>query len=322
MNIKESALLKGVAAELRIFESRCRSIMQQNIKMQRLGNVLEVFDMGKGIRPALHFFFSKSINKVTDINFVYAAVVEMLHFATLAHDDVLDEALLRRSNGTLKATQGNFKAVLMGDLIISLCYKIASELGNPQFLKLLSETSYNVCIGEIMQHNEMFNMNLTEKQYLDIIYYKTATLFGFSCCLADFNGKLESALYNIGSKIGVLYQIIDDFLDIYSSHKSIGKSTGKDLSKGNITLPIIMLLKVASSKDICNIKNILFNPYSDRLSCIKELLEKYKIRGKLYNYVERIYKQIMKESKSILDKKNINILSRFLMALTRYVWGT
>lgn len=318
-NIRKSLLFKNVEKELSYFELHCRNIMKDNMKIWRLESVPEVFEIGKGIRPALYFFFRKAINKEGELNFLYALVVEMLHFATLTHDDVLDEALLRRLNGTLKATWGNFKAILIGDLIFSLCYKIASQLQNPQFIKLLSQISHNVCIGEIMQHNERFNLNLTEAQYRDIIYYKTAVLFGLSCCLADFEGKYEKQLFSIGTKIGVLYQVVDDFLDIYSSHKVIGKSTGKDFCKGNITLPIIMLLKIAQPADLTIIKNKVLNPSPFNLAYIKNLLKKYKIRNKIYQYLTSIYKETMREAENILDKEKINILGELLKILIQYI---
>lgn len=319
MNVKKSTLLKSLDKELQAFELKCRNTIQSNMNIWQLESVPEVFDIGKGIRPALHFFFSKALKNITDINFVYAMLAEMLHFATLAHDDVLDESLLRRLNGTLKATYGNFKAILIGDLILSVCYRIASELGNAQFIQLLADTSYKVCKGEIMQHNEKFNFNLTEKQYLDIVYNKTAVLFGFSCCLADFNNRLEPILYNIGTKIGILYQIIDDFLDIYSSHKIIGKSTGKDLSKGTITLPVIMLFKIADQKDVYIVKNKLLSGDGDILLHIRKLFTKYNMRYKICSYVDTIYKEVMKESKKILDRNNVDTLNRFLITLIQYI---
>ncbi len=319
INIRESTLLKSLDKELRDFELKCRNTIQNNMKIWQLESVPEVFEIGKGIRPALHFFFSKALKKITEVNFVYAMLAEMLHFATLAHDDVLDEALIRRLNGTLKATYGNFKAILIGDLILAVCYRIASKLGNPQFLRLLADTSYKVCQGEIMQHNEKFNFYLTENQYLDIIYHKTAVLFGFSCCLADFNNKLEPVLYRIGTKIGLLYQIIDDFLDIYSSHKIIGKSTGKDLSKGIITLPVVILFKIADQQDIRVVKKMLLSGNGDTLLHIKKLFTKYRIRDRICDYVDIIYKEIMRESNKILLRNDIDILSGFLNTLIRYI---
>ncbi len=318
MNIKNTKLMQGLSDELKKFEERCKNIIKSNIHFWALGNIPEVFDIGKSIRPALHFFFSKALKKIEDINYTYAMLTEMLHFATLAHDDVLDEALIRRAGGTLKATCGNLKAILIGDLILATCYKIAASLNNTKFLQLLSETSYKVCKGEIMQHNEKYNFNITQKQHLDIIYHKTAVLFGFSCHLSDFEGKYCNLLYDIGTKIGIMYQIIDDFLDIVSCEKIIGKSTQKDMSKGTITLPIILLLQVANKSEIRTIKEKLFNINDNTIDYLKSIMTKYKIKKKIYSYVENIGKNLKDELKNILDKKSVCDFTDFLDYLLEY----
>ncbi|MFN7181194.1 MAG: polyprenyl synthetase family protein [Planctomycetota bacterium] len=322
MNIRNTKLLRALNQELQKFEQRCKQIIGERIHFWALGDVPEVFEIGKGIRPALHFFFCKALNSISEINFTYAMLSEMLHFATLVHDDVLDEALLRRLDGTLKATYGNLKAILIGDLILATCYKIASSLKNTRFLQLLSDTSYKLCKGEILQHNEKYNFNITTQKYLEIIYNKTAVLFGFSCSLADFEGKYYKLLYDIGTKIGIMYQIIDDFLDIVANEKIIGKSIGRDISKGSITLPLILLFQIANEREKNIIKEKLLNKNNNIMDYLRNVINKYQIKHRIYYYVEHIYENIEELARHILAKKSFDDFKDFLNYLLNYIKST
>jgi octaprenyl-diphosphate synthase len=319
MEIKNTRLWLSVKKEINLFQKKCQDTLRTSLKFWELGNVHGVYDIGKGIRPALHFFFCKSLNKLKPENYIYAMLSEMLHFATLVHDDVLDDSLLRRSNGTLKATMGNTKAILIGDLIFATCYKIASQLNNNDFITLLSNVSYQICKGEVMQNNEHFNFNLTKEKYMEIILNKTGVLFGFSCCLADFKGPHQQKLFDIGTRIGILYQIIDDYLDINGSTYALGKSTGRDFNKGKITLPFLLLLKVANKHDISLIKEYLLIKNNNNHQPLKKYIEKYRIKDIIYKDIKKLVEEIVNLTQSIIGEEKTNILKEFLTLLAGYV---
>ena len=184
-----------------------------------------------------------------DINL--AACVELIHSATLMHDDVIDVGDLRRGKKTLNSIWGNQSSILIGDYLLSRCFEMMVEDGNLEILKLLSSTSAQIAQGEVLQLQHKGEIDMLEETYLKIISSKTATLFAAAtkvgAILSNTEGREKDALDFYGKNIGLTFQIADDTLDYNSELKLFGKKVGKDFFEGKITLPIILLFQKIDS---------------------------------------------------------------------------
>lgn len=204
---------------------------------------------GKMLRPTLVLVSAMAAHPVDGIHQhhrVIAAVVEMVHMATLVHDDVLDEADVRRSGLTVNHLRGNEAAVMLGDYLISHAYHLCSQLDRPDISRYIAETTNTVCEGELLQLANRNNWSLDEQTYFQIIRRKTASLCGACCRLGAIIGDGDEAvakqMHEYGEKVGTAFQIVDDLLDLTGSEDTVGKSLGRDLYKGKLTLPLIHLL--------------------------------------------------------------------------------
>ena len=186
-----------------------------------------------------------------DINL--AACVELIHSATLLHDDVIDESKLRRGSQTTNSIWGNQSSILVGDYLLSRCFEMMVEDGDLEVLKLLSSTSSKIAQGEVMQLQHKGEADLLEETYLDIINLKTASLFSAAtktgACLSKSNDKEKKALESYGKNLGLAFQIADDALDYYAKEKLFGKKIGKDFFEGKVTLPLISIFQKGNEKE-------------------------------------------------------------------------
>lgn len=202
---------------------------------------------GKRLRPALLLLAARACGAVRPEHRVLAAVVEMVHIATLVHDDVLDEADIRRRSATVNRLWGNERAVLLGDYLISHAFHLCSSLPTPQAARMIAHTANTVCEGELMQVFHRENLALREAEYLDIISRKTASLIGVCGALgAIYAGaprEQVDALRQYGLAVGIAFQITDDLLDLTGDEAEVGKSLGRDVAKGKLTLPLIHFLR-------------------------------------------------------------------------------
>lgn len=201
---------------------------------------------GKRVRPALLLLSSRLRGQTRPHHVAYAAVVEMLHHATLMHDDVLDGAEVRRHQPTLNARWGNEGAVLLGDFIFARAFMLCARVDKLEANLLLSQTAQDMCVGELSQIAARRRFDLTEDDYFRIIRMKTASLFSAATRLgalgnASRPGDAER-LAEYGMNFGMAFQIVDDYLDLVGSEDEMGKSLGTDLAKGKYTLPILALL--------------------------------------------------------------------------------
>jgi octaprenyl-diphosphate synthase len=182
-------------------------------------------------------------SSLTQAHRVLATVVEMVHMATLVHDDILDEADVRRGGATVNSLRGNETAVMLGDYMISHAYHLCSSLDNQAIARTVANTTNVVCEGELLQLANRENWELDEDVYYQIIDRKTASLCGTCCKLSallnDQGQDVQQALDQYGRNLGVAFQIIDDILDLTGDENTVGKSTGRDLTKGKLTLPLI-----------------------------------------------------------------------------------
>ncbi len=220
---------------------------------------------GKMLRPTLVLLSGLAVGQKTEVrgqrsevsglalsenHRIVAAVTEMIHMATLVHDDVLDEAEVRRRGATVNHLWGNEAAVILGDYLISNAFHLCSTAGDPAINLALGQITNTLCEGELVQLHHRNNYSIDESMYLEIIRRKTASLIG-ECCrlgalLSGADERICKALRDYGTKLGIAFQIQDDLLDLVGDQDVVGKSLGKDLDKGKITLPIIYHLESAA----------------------------------------------------------------------------
>ncbi|MFL2889506.1 MAG: polyprenyl synthetase family protein [Pelagibacteraceae bacterium] len=186
-----------------------------------------------------------------DVNL--ASCVELIHSATLLHDDVIDESSLRRGLKTTNSIWGNQSSILVGDYLLSRCFEIMVEDGDLEILKLLSSTSAKIAQGEVLQLQHKGEADLLEDTYINIISLKTAALFSAAtktgACLSGSNEKEKKALESYGKNLGLAFQIADDALDYYSKEFIFGKEIGKDFFEGKSTLPLIILFQRGNKEE-------------------------------------------------------------------------
>ena len=203
---------------------------------------------GKRIRALLTMGSAKLggyLDGKRDINL--AACVELIHSATLLHDDVIDESEIRRGNKTANAIWGNQSSILVGDYLLSRCFEMMVDDGDQEILKLLSSTSSKIAQGEVLQLQHKGEADLLEENYIKIINLKTAALFAAAtkvgACISNLDKKKKDALESYGKNLGLAFQIADDALDYFSKEKIFGKQIGKDFFEGKVTLPIIIVFQ-------------------------------------------------------------------------------
>jgi octaprenyl-diphosphate synthase len=239
-------LYAPVAAEMAAAEDLLRSQLTSDDPFVD-GLVKHAFRLGgKRLRPALLLLSAKAIGKATRSHVVLATVVEMIHTATLVHDDVLDEASLRRHADTINARNDNEASVLVGDFLFTHAFALASSLETTFACQTIGRATNTVCAGELRQVGSRGNFDLTEAEYLSIIEAKTAELCACCCLLgAHYAGATPAcaaALSRFGRNLGIAFQIADDLLDLVGDEQAMGKSLGTDLEKQKPTLPVIHLL--------------------------------------------------------------------------------
>ena len=216
---------------------------------------------GKRIRPLLTLASAKLCgynNGNRDINL--AACIELIHNATLLHDDVIDNSDLRRGVKTANSVWGNQSSILVGDYLFSRCFEMMVEDGSQEVLELLSSTSSKIAQGEVLQLEYKGEIDLLEETYFNIINMKTAALFSAAAkvgaCLGDKNKREKDALASYGKNLGLAFQIADDALDYFSSKTIFGKEIGKDFYEGKTTLPLIIIFQRGNDEERIFLKKI------------------------------------------------------------------
>ena len=233
---------------------------------------------GKRLRPMLLLLSAAASGGIRREHKVLSAVVEMIHTATLVHDDVLDDAATRRHVATVNARWNNETSVLFGDYLFTHAFHLASSLETTLACRLIGRATNIVCEGELSQIHERGNLDLTEERYLEIIDGKTAELCALCGFLgAHYAGSGETAarsLEQYGRSLGMAFQIADDILDIVGSEHETGKTLGSDLQKQKLTLPLIRLLSQADEPDATAIRDLLSRPHSGTWAELRPYLER------------------------------------------------
>ena len=231
---------------------------------------------GKMLRPCLVLLSGRACGKVEPAHTVIATVVEMVHMATLVHDDVLDDAELRRKGATINHLRGNEAAVLLGDYLISHSYHLCSSLDSQYASRAIGRTTNEVCEGELLQIDNRNHYDLSEETYLQIIKLKTAVLCATCCALgAKFAGADEQRIglmETFGVSLGMAFQIQDDILDLVGDVNTVGKTLGSDIEKGKMTLPMIHFLRTAPAEHRSLLRSLLVSKEADKVERIRNLI--------------------------------------------------
>ena len=277
---------------------------------------------GKRLRPLLTIASSGLFNYQGDRHIKLAACVELIHNATLLHDDVIDKSEFRRGKKTTNNIWGNKNSILAGDYLLSRCFEIMVEDGSLEVLKLLSSVSSEIAQGEILQLQHEKEIETIEKTYLEIIESKTSSLFGAAMrvggCINEKNKNEKEALSSYGINLGICFQITDDILDYYSDTANFGKVVGNDFYEGKVTLPIIILYQKSSEEERIKIKKIFDNEErsKEELNFILSMLTKYNIiaackkRAEYFSNVASDALNIFPETKI---RKNLQDLSFYIV---------
>ena len=223
---------------------------------------------GKKIRPLVLILSANALGKNIADRHLFATVIELIHTATLLHDDVVDKGEIRRNKKVANLIWGNAQSVLVGDFLYSRAFEIMVMPKNIKIIEILAKTTNTIAQGEVLQLINCYKSNISEKDYLNVIYKKTASLFEASALigstLANSNTKVNNAFSNYGLNLGHAFQIMDDLLDFKDNWQKIGKRVGKDIKEGKITLPIIYILKKATKEEAKMIKGIIKQCQSDK----------------------------------------------------------
>jgi octaprenyl-diphosphate synthase len=314
-------LKESVDEKLVLVEEKIKSKLISDVELVQKMSNYHIQTGGKRLRALLTLGSAKLCGYTKggrDINL--AACVELIHSATLMHDDVIDIADLRRGKKTPNSIWGNQSSILIGDYFLSRCFEMMVEDGNLEILKLLSTTSAQIAQGEVLQLQHKGEVDMLEETYLKIISSKTAALFAAAtkvgAILSNTETRKKNALDFYGKNIGLTFQIADDALDYNAELKLFGKKIGKDFFEGKITLPIILLFQKINTLEKQKLESFFKQDIRSNtdLSFTLSLIKKYKIINECYKKADHFINlasnslSIFKESK---EKKNLENLTSF-----------
>ena len=227
---------------------------------------------GKRLRPMVALLSGGATGGITSAHLDLAVILELIHIATLVHDDIMDEAERRRSQPTVNARWGNSLSVLLGDCLFAQALSLSTNFEKAEITRAIALAAREVCSGEIIQTQRRFDLHLGVNDYRRIVEMKTGSLFAAAAELGALINEMEPpvvrALQSYGMKIGAAYQIYDDCLDIAGNETVIGKTLGTDLRKGKLTLPVLMLLQTAPSLEREQYSQMIVNGRVDELTDI------------------------------------------------------
>ena len=259
--------------------------LMNNILVDRLDSNVELINQmsqyiinsgGKRIRPLLLLLCAKANDYQGDYHYSMAVVIELIHTATLLHDDVVDQSKTRRGQETANELWGNAPSVLVGDFLYSRAFEIMVEPNSMEIMKILSKATNQISEGEVLQLLNIKNSKVTQSEYYRVIERKTACLFKAACQIAGFLSKADQkiidAMGSFGMHLGNAFQIIDDTLDYESDSEIIGKEVGDDLSEGKVTLPMIYAIEKTNKTQNKILTDAIENADASNINQIVEIL--------------------------------------------------
>lgn len=280
-------------------------------------------NQGKQLRPVLVALSGGATGEMNEDLEKAAVIIEMVHLATLVHDDVMDAAEVRRRRPTLAANWGNQISVLVGDCLFAHAVRLAASFPTPEVCRAVASATNTVCSGEILQSRKRPNLDVTRAEYFKVVEMKTAELFALSCDLGAWLGGAShsgrQALRQYGLDLGTAYQIYDDCVDLFGHEASVGKSLGNDLENGKVTLPILVALEKAELADRNYLRNCIQDWDPRFFSKILELLDKYDARNSAREVIDQYLESARCCLEPILDspsRRSLISLTQFLAQLT------
>ncbi|MFL2698055.1 MAG: polyprenyl synthetase family protein [Gammaproteobacteria bacterium] len=239
--------------ELDELETRLKEFVRSDIPLATEISQYIVGSGGKRIRPTLCILTAKALSYKGKELIDLSAAIELLHTATLIHDDVVDESLIRRGKDSVQIRWSNAHGVLVGDFVYSKAFQLMAGLKEKRLIEELSNSTNKISEGEVLQLSLKEKPNFSEKEYFEVIGRKTAELFKASvvtaCILSKANGKVLRSLEKFSYNLGIAFQIRDDLLDYVGKEDKIGKKLGKDFEEGKITLPIVRAIELSNEED-------------------------------------------------------------------------
>jgi octaprenyl-diphosphate synthase len=316
MRVEE--IIAPVEKELAEFEQFFSSTMKSDVPLLDKVTHYLVKRKGKQIRPLFVFLSCKMFSETNAKSFDAAALVELLHTATLVHDDVVDDANERRGYFSVNALWKNKIAVLVGDYMLSRILLLSIEIQNTDLLAIIARSVREMSEGELLQIEKARKLDITEDVYFEVIRKKTASLIA-TCCEAGYlasGGTTHREVMRLfGEKVGLSFQLKDDIFD-FGSAAEIGKPTGNDIREQKMTLPIIYTLNNASAAEATELRNIIKN-HNDSESHIRKAIDLVK-RNKGIEYAEQRMRSLGNEAKALLDEFPDNQAKMALLGLVEY----
>jgi octaprenyl-diphosphate synthase len=304
--------------ESSVRQSRNRSIQAMSIPLLKCG--------GKKLRPALVILSEKAASAGTrskcsrDELIMLASAVELIHLASLIHDDVLDGATMRRSKPSINSELGDDISIIFGDYIYSKAFDLIGKCRNPDVFECISEAIRSMCDGELTQVYQRGNLDLSKDSYITIVSKKTASLLA-ACCqaggiLGNHNQNVRETLKGFGLNFGIAFQIIDDCKDLLSEERVLGKQPGQDMAAGDMTLPLLNLLDSVGRKERQEIKR-MFKSRIDKTRL--EKIRKLFVRSNALEQTRQTALYYINQARSELDELEQSQYKRSLECLTDYI---
>ncbi|RXM51777.1 MULTISPECIES: polyprenyl synthetase family protein [unclassified Chryseobacterium] len=306
--------------EMKLFEQKFYESMQSKVPLLDKVTRFIVTTKGKQMRPMFVFLCAKLVGNVTEKTYRGASMIELIHTATLVHDDVVDESFKRRNFFSINALWKNKIAVLVGDYLLSKSVLLSTDHKDYDLLGVISRTIREMSEGELLQLEKARKLDITEDVYYEIIRQKTATLIAACCEIGVLSNNADEALakkmMDFGTFTGMAFQIKDDLFD-YLSSNVIGKPVGIDIKEQKMTLPLIHTLKTANEKD----RKYYFDTikrYNNNPKRVKELIEFVKNSGGL-EYAITVMKDFQQKAKDILNEFPESEARKSLHSMLDYV---
>ena len=287
---------------MKLFEQKFYESMQSNVPLLDKVTRFIVTTKGKQMRPMFVFLCAKLVGEVNEKTFRGASMIELIHTATLVHDDVVDESFKRRNFFSINALWKNKIAVLVGDYLLSKAVLLSTDHKDFDILAVISRTIREMAEGELLQLEKARKLDITEEVYYEIIRQKTATLIAACCEIGVVSNNVDETMakkmMEFGTLTGMAFQIKDDLFD-YLTSNIIGKPVGIDIKEQKMTLPLIHTLKTASETDRKHYFNTI-KRYNNDTKRVKELIDFVKSSGGL-DYAISVMKDYQQRAKNILD---------------------
>ena len=310
-----------IDSELKEIEFAYADYLKSNVSLIPKISEHIILSGGKRLRPALLILTMKMMGGQSYSGTAMATVIEFIHTSTLLHDDVVDQADMRRGLTAANMIWGNEASVLVGDFLFSTSFDLAVDQGNLKILKALSSATKRLAEGEILELMKTADITTTEDDYLAVIEGKTAVLMAIACeigsLLADAGHEKQSIMKAFGLNLGMAFQMVDDVLDYTSREEDLGKAIGIDLEEGKLTLPLIYTLKQASDEERKQLQEIILADFvgPEDFTYVYQLLTKY--RG--IQFTMNQARKHIETAKSLLTPMEPSLFRDALLFVADYV---